>query len=157
MNKKFLSLLLLAFPMLSFAQELTMDEIIEAKFKPFADAVSFVVFYPVSIVGIDVPIVVIILLLGALFFTLYFKFANIRLLGVAIKATNGKYDDIDHNSKDDISEEDVAGSDGDEVIQIKGVVGEVTHFQALTAALSATVGLGNIAGVAVAIAIGGPR
>ena len=156
MNKKFLSLLLLAFPMLSFAQELTMDEIIEAKFKPFADAVSFVVFYPVSIVGIDVPIVVIILLLGALFFTLYFKFANIRLLGVAIKATNGKYDDIDHNSKDDISEEDVAGSDGDEVIQIKGVVGEVTHFQALTAALSATVGLGNIAGVAVAIAIGGP-
>tara|TARA_B110000503_G_scaffold19868_1_gene29634 strand:- start:3884 stop:5494 length:1611 start_codon:yes stop_codon:yes gene_type:complete len=156
MNKKFLSLLLLAVPMLSFAQELTMDEIIEAKFKPFADAVSSVVFYPVPIVGIDVPIVVIILLLGALFFTLYFKFANIRLLGVAIKATNGKYDDIDHNSKDDISEEDVAGSDGDEVIQIKGVVGEVTHFQALTAALSATVGLGNIAGVAVAIAIGGP-
>ncbi|MFL3660719.1 MAG: alanine/glycine:cation symporter family protein [Polaribacter sp.] len=156
MNKKFLSLLLLAIPMLSFAQDLTMDEKIEAKFKPFADAVSSVVFYPISIVGIDVPIVVIILLLGALFFTLYFKFANIRLLGVAIRATNGKYDDIDHNSKDDISEEDVAGSDGDEVIQIKGVVGEVTHFQALTAALSATVGLGNIAGVAVAIAIGGP-
>lgn len=84
-------------------------------------------------------------------FTIYFKFSNITLLGVAIRATNGKYDEVDHNSKDDISEEDVAGSNGDEVIEIKGVVGEVTHFQALTAALSATVGLGNIAGVAVAV------
>jgi AGCS family alanine or glycine:cation symporter len=48
------------------------------------------------------------------------------------------------------------GGDVFESPQVEGVVGEVTHFQALTAALSATVGLGNIAGVAVAIAIGGP-
>jgi AGCS family alanine or glycine:cation symporter len=77
MKKKFLSLLLLAIPIFSFAQEVSMDEKIEAKFKPFADAVSSAVFYPISIVGIDVPIVIIVLLLGALFFTLYFKFANI--------------------------------------------------------------------------------
>ena len=156
MIKKVLSLLLLAVPMLTFSKDLTIDQKIEEQFKPFADAVSSVVFYPISIVGIDVPIVVILLLSGAFFFTIYFKFSNITLLGVAIRATNGKYDEVDHNSKDDISEEDVAGSNGDEVIEIKGVVGEVTHFQALTAALSATVGLGNIAGVAVAIAIGGP-
>ncbi|MFQ3181018.1 MAG: AGCS family alanine or glycine:cation symporter, partial [Polaribacter sp.] len=156
MYKKLISMFLLAAPMFSFAQELTIDEQIEEKFKPFADAVSEVVFYPISIAGIDVPIVVILLLSGAFFFTLYFKFSNITLLGVAIRATNGKYDEVDHNSQDDISEEDLAGSDGDEVVKIKGVVGEVTHFQALTAALSATVGLGNIAGVAVAIAIGGP-
>ncbi len=68
-------MLLLAVPMLSFAQELTIDEQIEEKFKPFADAVSAVVFYPISIAGIDVPIVVILLLSGAFFFTLYFKFS----------------------------------------------------------------------------------
>ena len=102
-------MLLLAVPMLSFAQELTIDEQIEEKFKPFADAVSAVVFYPISIAGIDVPIVVILLLSGAFFFTLYFKFSNITLLGVAIRATNGKYDEIDHSSNDNISQEDVAG------------------------------------------------
>ncbi|MCL7763195.1 alanine:cation symporter family protein [Polaribacter sp. Z014] len=156
MNKKLLSLLLLAIPMFSFAQEASMDEKIEAKFKPFADAVSSVVFYPISIVGIDVPIVIIILLLGALFFTLYFKFANITLLGVAFHATRGKYDKIDHHSVDIAAGDATPGGDVFESIQAEGVIGEVTHFQALTAALSATVGLGNIAGVAVAIAIGGP-
>ena len=70
MNKKLLSLLFLIAPFFSFAQEMSMDEKIEAKFKPFADAVSSVVFYPISIVGIDVPIVIIVLLLGALFSTL---------------------------------------------------------------------------------------
>ena len=153
MYKKLLSLLLIAVPMLSFAQELSMDQKIEAKFKPFANAVSSVVFYPISIVGIEVPIVIIVLLVGALFFTVYFKFANITLLGVAIRATKGKYDEIDHHSVDEAAGDATPGGDVFESVQAEGVVGEVTHFQALTAALSATVGLGNIAGVAVAIAI----
>jgi len=156
MKKRILSMFLLAIPMLTFAQEMSMDEKIEAKFKPFAEAVSSVVFYPISIVGIDVPVVIIILLLGALFFTLYFKFANITLLGVAFHATRGKYDEIDHHSVDVVAGDSTPGGDVFESVQAEGVVGEVTHFQALTAALSATVGLGNIAGVAVAIAIGGP-
>jgi len=156
MNKKLLSLLFLITPFFSFAQEMSMDEKIEAKFKPFADAVSSVVFYPISIVGIDVPIVIIVLLLGALFFTVYFKFANITLLGVAIRATRGKYDEIDHHSVEEVAGDTTPGGAVFESVQSEGVVGEVTHFQALTAALSATVGLGNIAGVAVAIAIGGP-
>lgn len=156
MKKYFLSIFTLIVPFLTFAQELSMDEEIEAKFKPFASAVSGVVFYPISIVGKEVPIVLIVLLLGALFFTIYFKFANIRLLRVAIRATNGKYDHIDHHSVDVVAGDPTPGGDVFESPQAEGVVGEVTHFQALTAALSATVGLGNIAGVAVAIAIGGP-
>ncbi len=78
-----------------------------------------------------IPLVVIWLILGALFFTFYMKFINITGFKHAIDLIRGKYD----NPKDK---------------------GEVTHFQALTAALSATVGLGNIAGVAIAITIGGP-
>jgi len=156
MNKKLLTIISLIVPVLTFAQELTIDEKIEAKFKPFADAVSSVVFYPISIVGIEVPIVIIILLLGAIFFTIYFKFANITLLGVAIRAAKGKYDDVDHHTVDEVAGDPTPGGDVFESVQAEGVVGEVTHFQALTAALSATVGLGNIAGVAVAIAIGGP-
>ncbi|APZ92148.1 alanine/glycine:cation symporter family protein [Fuerstiella marisgermanici] len=77
------------------------------------------------------PLAVIILLVGATFFTIRMGFINIRGFVHAIKVTAGKYDDPEDE-------------------------GEVTHFQALTAALSATVGLGNIAGVAIAICLGGP-
>ena len=153
MKKLLLSFLLLLSPILTFAQEATIDEKIEAGFAPFAKATSDIVFYAIPIAGKNVPIVIIILLLGALFFTLYFNFANIRLLGVAINATKGKYDKIDHHSVDVLAGDPTPGGDVFESIQAEGVVGEVTHFQALTAALSATVGLGNIAGVAIAIAM----
>jgi len=145
-----------------FAQEgadsMKLDERIEAGFAPISKAITDIVFYPITIVGMDVPIVIIILLAGALYFTLYNKFANFRLLGVAINAAKGKYDDIDHHVAGTVAGDPTPNEDGDsfETIQKEGVIGEVTHFQALTAALSATVGLGNIAGVAVAIAIGGP-
>jgi len=156
MKNKFFIPLILMMPFVAFAQEMSIDEKIEAGFKPFSDWIQHKVFYPVSIVGMDVPIVLIVLLLGALFFTLYFKFSNIRLFGVAIRAAKGVYDDIDHHSVDIAAGDPTPGGDVFESPQLEGVVGEVTHFQALTAALSATVGLGNIAGVAVAIAIGGP-
>lgn len=149
-------MLLLLAPIFTFAQEMSIDEKIEAGFKPFADKIGSIVFYPISIVGIDVPIVLCVLLLGALFFTLYFKFANVRLLGVAIHAAKGTYDEVDHHTADVMAGDPTPGGDIFETPTNEGVVGEVTHFQALTAALSATVGLGNIAGVAVAIAIGGP-
>ena len=79
----------------------------------------------------EVPLVVLWLVMGAIFFTIYLRFVNIRGFGHAIKVTRGAYD----NPHD---------------------TGEVSHFKALTAALSATVGLGNIAGVAIAVSIGGP-
>mgnify|MGYP001422414333 CR=1 FL=1 len=80
---------------------------------------------------ISLPAVVVWLVLGAVFFTFRMVFINLRGFSHAIAVTAGQYD----------SEEDE---------------GEVSHFQALSSALSATVGLGNIAGVAVAVAVGGP-
>jgi AGCS family alanine or glycine:cation symporter len=81
----------------------------------------------------SIPIIVLWLIAGALFFTFRMKFINLRGFKVAIDLVRGKYDDPN-----------------------KAKTGEVSHFQALATALSATVGLGNIAGVAVAIAVGGP-
>ncbi len=140
----------------TYSQEMSIDEKIESGFKPFADWVGSVVFYAVSIAGNSVPIVLIVLLGGALFFTLYFKFANVRLLGVAIHAAKGTYDDVDHKANNVVAGDPTPGGNIMETPKNEEIIGEVTHFQALTAALSATVGLGNIAGVAVAIAIGGP-
>ncbi|ANW95170.1 alanine glycine permease [Wenyingzhuangia fucanilytica] len=146
--------LLLMIPAMSFA---SIDQVIEEKFQPISHVVTQIVFYSVPIGPMDVPLVLIVLLLGALFFTLYFNFANIRLIKVAVKATKGDYDELDYafEEGDSIATiKDVAESTGER--KTTPVIGEVTHFQALTAALSATVGLGNIAGVAVAIALGGP-
>ena len=84
-------------------------------------------------VGIGIPFVVVWLLFGGVFFTIRMSFINVRAFWHAIRLTSGAYD-----KKDDKS------------------AGEVSHFQALCAALSATVGLGNIAGVAIAIGSGGP-
>ena len=106
-----------------------------------------------------VPIVLFILILGALYFTLYFGFVNIRKLGLSIGIVRGKYDDIDEHVNDPVTGDEIWHTeDGDIPVteRVEGHHGEVSHFQALTAALSATVGLGNIAGVAIAIAIGGP-
>ena len=80
---------------------------------------------------VKLPFIVVWLIAGATFFTLRFGFINIRAFKHAWAVTSGHYDDPDDP-------------------------GEVTHFQALSSALSATVGLGNIAGVAVAVGVGGP-
>lgn len=79
-----------------------------------------------------IPFIVVWLVLGAIFFTVRMRFINAKGLKHAVDLVKGKYDDP------------------------KACTGEVSHFQALTTALSATVGLGNIAGVAVAISLGGP-
>jgi AGCS family alanine or glycine:cation symporter len=80
---------------------------------------------------------------------------NIRKFPLAINVVRGKYDDIDHHS---VEKTDLNVVDGDlvDTISDESKEGEVSHFQALATAVSGTVGLGNIAGVAVAIAIGGP-
>ncbi len=137
-------------------EKVGIDDKIEAWFAPISEWVTALVFTPITIVGMKVPVVVIVLVLGALYFTLYNNFANFKLIGVAIRAARGKYDEIDHHIVEEAAGDPTPGGDIIEVPQKEGVIGEVTHFQALTAALSATVGLGNIAGVAVAIALGGP-
>jgi len=159
--KKLLALVFLISPILTFAQDadktgLTIDQKIDNFFKPIADAVGGVIFYPISFGEHEVPLVLIVLVLGALFFTLYFKFANFTLIGTAVKVVKGDYDEFDHHGADPAEGDSTPGGDIFETIAVEDAEGEVSHFQALTAALSATVGLGNIAGVAVAIAIGGP-
>jgi alanine or glycine:cation symporter, AGCS family len=118
------------------AKTLTLSEKIDEFFKPIVAAMEVVLFWdPFAAIGIDlpskIPLVVLWLVLGAVYFTFRMNFINIRGFKHAIDLVKGSYDDP--NNK-----------------------GEVSHFQALTTALSATVGLGNIAGVAVAISMGGP-
>lgn len=91
------------------------------------------IFKSVPVGEANFPIIVGWLLLAALIFTVYFGFVQFKRVGMAVDIIRGKY--TDPNSKED---------------------GEVSHFQALTTALSGTVGLGNIAGVGAALAIGGP-
>lgn len=158
----FLTLFSFLIPFISFAQdaventELTIDQKIDSFFRPIADFVGGIIFYSIPLAGHSVPIVLIILILGATFFTIFFKFANFTLIGTAVKVVRGDYDAIDHHTADIAEGDPTPGGDVFETIAVEGAEGEVTHFQALTAALSATVGLGNIAGVAVAVAIGGP-
>ncbi len=146
-----------------FAQETAkpgLADRIEKAFKPISDWWAHWVFYPIPIgVGLEVPIVLLLLILGALYFTIYFGVPQFKLFKTAIRVVSGKYDDIDaHDSYKPADDPLVdAGEDIPETIKVEGEHhGEVSHFQALSAALSATVGLGNIAGVAVAIAVGGP-
>jgi len=157
MKKYLLSLFTALLPVLTFAQEnKSFGDSINETFAKYTEPIADFIFYPIVVSGQEVPIVIILLLVGAIFFTLYFKGVNLRYVKTAIKTAWGKYDHLDHHVP---AGEDIVVEDGQiiDTIQLKGEVpGEVTHFQALTASLSATVGLGNIAGVAVAIAIGGP-
>ncbi len=112
------------------ATEQTFEETVDFVFGEYVvSPLSDVLFWEIP--GIKLPLVVAWLFAGALFFTLRMRFVNFRLFRHAIDLVRGKYDKPDSE-------------------------GEVTHFQALSAALSATVGLGNIAGVAIAVGTGGP-
>jgi len=107
------------------------DALINSAVQPVTEAVSSVIFFKAPLFGADVPLVVMWLFVGAVFFTLYLGFINLRGFLHAICLVRGDYSH-DHHA------------------------GEVSHFQALTAAVSGTVGIGNIGGVAVAVTVGGP-
>ena len=104
-------------------------------FTPIANWWGAVVLH--NFPGTEIPTIIFLLVGGALFFTVYFGFINIKRFPTAVNTVRGKYDEIDDH-----------GGEGEE--------GEVSHFQALATAVSGTVGNGNIAGVALAIAVGGP-
>ena len=141
-NKIFLAFVFIMFTSLVFSQEKGLDERINEAFTPFADWWGGLILhsFPGSklITGSDIPTIIILLVGGALFFTIYFGFINIRYFSISINTVRGKYDFLENSKKKDNDE------------------GEVSHFQALATAVSGTVGNGNIAGVALAIAIGGP-
>ena len=115
------------------SQEKGLDQKIDEAFQPISDFFNEVIFFTVG----ENPFVIYLLVGSAIFFTLYFGFPNIKYFITSINVVRGKYDDVE---KDNTVSDD----------------GEVSHFQALTTAVSGTVGNGNIAGVALAIALGGP-
>ena len=154
MKKKLLVLLLMVVPMLTFAQEKGLDQKIDAAFQPVSDFFSNLIFFTIPIAGIDVPFVLLLLVGSALFFTIYFKFPNIFHFKTAINVVRGKYDELDQHEAGDPAL--AIGGDIKGTIKDESTEGEVTHFQALATAVSGTVGNGNIAGVALAIALGGP-
>ena len=146
--KRILFVLTILLPSIIKAEGL--DEKINEKFMPIAEWWEGLVLTPIPVLGESIPFVLILLILGATFFTIYFSFPGIRRIKIAINTVRGKYDDIDTHTaeKSDLNiDGDVKGTIKDESQE-----GEVSHFQALATAVSGTVGLGNIAGVAVAIA-----
>lgn len=110
---------------------MSIDQQVEAIVRPLASGLSEIVFYKWHLLGQDVPIIVVWLVAAALFFTCYLGFVNIRGFSHAVDILRGRR-------------------------QRPGHSGEISHFQALSTAISGTVGVGNIGGVAVAITIGGP-
>jgi len=132
--KKYILLILTLLSSINLsAQDKGLDQRIDEAFQPISDFFSYYVFYPIG----DYPFVIYLLVGSALFFTLYFAFPNIKYFWTAINVVRGKYDELEKTDSD--------SNDG-----------EVSHFQALATAVSGTVGNGNIAGVALAIALGGP-
>lgn len=113
------------------AQAAGVDAAINSALEPAADFVAGIIFYAVRVAGVDLPLIVVWLAAAAVFFTLYYRFINFRAFFHAVELIRGDWTD-------------------------PRSAGEVSHFQALATALSGTVGLGNIAGVGVAIALGGP-
>lgn len=152
-------------PVVAAAQQEGIDERIDKAFKPVADWWEWLVFYPMPLPEpFNLPIVLYLLIGGAVFFTLVFGFVNIRRFPLALSVVRGKYDDIEmaddptHEEPHSMKAEVEMTDEGDIVQTIKDEShhGEVNHFQALATAVSGTVGLGNIAGVAIAVGIGGP-
>jgi AGCS family alanine or glycine:cation symporter len=119
------------FSSFSVLADMGIDEKINLAVKPYADAVAGAVFSSFPVAGVDIPFVLVWLIVAASIFTFYFKFINLRAFKHGFELVRGDYHDPQ-------------------------AAGEVTHFQALATALSGTVGLGNIAGVAIAVSLGGP-
>ncbi|MDG1814438.1 MAG: alanine/glycine:cation symporter family protein [Porticoccaceae bacterium] len=107
------------------------DTQIEALVRPLAQGLSDLVFYPIQLFDQDFPLILLWLAIAALWFTFYLRLVNLRGFGHAV----GLLINPPANT---------------------GATGEISHFKALSTAVSGTVGVGNIGGVAVAIALGGP-
>ena len=151
------TLIALILPFVSFAQEKGLDQKIDEAFQPVADAFFDAIFFTVyEGETFTIPFVLVLLVGSALFFTIYFGFPNIRYFGKAVNVVRGKYDHVDHGVSEAMYGDSTPGGDAIETIKDESADGEVSHFQALATAVSGTVGNGNIAGVALAIALGGP-
>lgn len=101
---------------------------IDGYFGEIVSAMAAVLF---ADLGTQIPLIIWVLVLGGIYYSFYFGWISLRGFRHAIDVIRGRYDDPNDP-------------------------GEISHFQALTSALSATIGLGNIAGVAIAVSLGGP-
>lgn len=106
-----------------------LEETVDRNFETITEWSGNIIFF--NIPGTDIPFVVVWLIVAAVFITIYLGVIQIRGIPTSIDVIRGKF-----SSKDD--------------------PGEIPHYQALTSALSGTVGLGNIAGVGAAVTMGGP-
>ncbi len=159
-QRRLLTFLIILLPLFVLGQEeeeMGLDQKIDEAFGQATGWFVRFIFYQIRF-SEDISIfwVLFPLIIGATYFTIYFKFINFRGFFTSINIVRGKYDDLESEIPISVSET-VHTDDGDnpDTIRVEGHTGEVSHFQALTAALSATVGLGNIAGVAIAVSIGG--
>ena len=112
------------------------DALIDSLLSPIADKISGIIFYSVNIGGVKVELLVALLIFAALFFTFRTKFICFWGFKHALKLIRNKYE---HNDTYE-----------------KKKRGEVSSFQALSATISASAGIGNVAGSAAAVSIGGP-
>lgn len=124
-------LALLLFPAFAHSASLGIDQRINDALKPLTSALAGVVFFAVPVAGAELPLIVVWLVVAAVFYTLYLGFINLRGFVLAIRLASGQYASPKSS-------------------------GEISPFKAIATALSGTVGIGNIGGVAVAIMAGGP-
>ena len=159
MKKCLLSLFTFLIPFLTVAQEVAeigLDQKIDQVFGNATGWFVELIFYKIPFTEtIQIYWVLFPLILGATYFTFYFNLINFKGFFTSINIIRGKYDEFDHHESLVGAGDSTPAGDAIETIAVEDHDGEVSHFQALTAALSATVGLGNIAGVAIAISIGG--
>ena len=129
MNKLFTMIMMLLCGVQS-ANAMSVDAFMDKHIAPVSDAVARIIFYPVKLFGTEIPIIIFWILFAGIFFTFYFR-------GIAIWGFKHAVDTIIKPKSSDSA-------------------GEVSSFQALATALSGTIGIGSIAGVAISISIGGP-
>lgn len=127
--KKILFFVMIFYSVSVFGSESEIERVVNNIFGVIVDYFGAVLFWRPPI--IQLPLVLCVMVAGGIYYTIRFRFINVRLFRHSIDVIRGKYDNPESK-------------------------GEISHFQALTSALSATVGLGNIAGVAIAIQLGGP-
>ena len=129
---KFLAVVLTMFASIQCANAMNVDAFVDKHIAPVTDAIADVIFYQINFFGSKVPLIIFWILIAGIFFTIYFK-------GICVWGFK--------HAIDVVSKPAEKSGDG---------CGEVSSFQALATALSGTIGIGSIAGVAISISIGGP-
>ncbi len=132
---KFLIVLFTLLCSIQTANAMNVDAFMDKHIAPVSDAVANLIFYPVNIGGSQIPIIIFWILIAGIFFTLFFRGVSIWGLKHAI---------------------DIVAKPASKDEKNSSASGEVSSFQALATALSGTIGIGSVAGVAISISIGGP-